>query len=384
MWILPSDYQKIDDLTDGTVKLTAWLSPAINDVCWDDFLRSTPQGQYQQSSVWAEFKAGEGWSHHRVVIARDDGIVGGFQILWKRKAAIRIGYVSKGPVAPAARPAFRALLVELLVSASRELGLSAVIAQSPDEADLDEDVGDETPGFVVGNPMKVIEATYLVDVRGDMATVRHRMNRKLRQCVRKAREQGVEVRSGSAADLPLFFKLMSATCRRQNSSPNPATLDSLRTLWDLFARTGSVELAFAGRDGIDVAGRMNLTFGDRVTQWKKGWDGSNYQWHPNELLADHALQWAHDRGYRVCDFSAISRPAAIHILQGGSIDAVARSRDMFNLRLGGYPQLLPRAKILLPNSLLRWSFRNIYVPFERWRERQRLAAINQSATVPAR
>jgi hypothetical protein len=349
------------------------LSTATSDPLWDDFLRQTPYGQYQQSSLWAEFKTGEGWQHHRVLVRSANGIDGGFQILWRSKGPFKVGYVSKGPVAHAETPVLRAELTRLLMQSARSLGLNALIVQLPDEVGVDMAASAEEPEFIRSNPLKVIEATYLVDVREGMEAVRRRMHRNVRQCVRKAREQGVTVRAGTEEDLPLFFNLMAATCQRQNAAPNPATFASLRRLWRLFAASGSVEMAFAGRDGQDVAGRMNLIFGHRVTQWKKGWDGTHSEWHPNELLADHALEWAQDHGHRLCDFSAINRLTAESILAGRPTDSsIARSRDMFNLRLGGFPQLLPRARIYLPNSILRWGYRQTYHRLERRRERRML------------
>lgn len=377
------NYQKVAPIPAESGAKDVWRSPTVNDDRWDDFLRRTPGGQYQQSSLWAEFKAGEGWEHHRVVATDDSGIVGGFQLLWKKRGPLRIGYVSKGPVAHPSSPALRSLLMGLLARSARELGLSALVAQLPDEARDGAESDAEQLGFIQTNPLKVIEATYLVEVREGMEIVRRRMHRNIRQCVRKSRDQGMIVRAGTEADLPRFFDLMSATCRRQGSAPNPGSLDSLRRLWQVFARRDAVELAFATRNGVDIASRMNLIFGDRVTQWKKGWDGSQPGCHPNELLVDHALEWAHARGYRACDFSAISRPTAETILAGGPKDsAVARSRDMFNLRLGGYPQLLPRARLFLPNPVLRWAFRHTYLRFEQHRERQLLAAISQSGPQP--
>jgi hypothetical protein len=108
-----------------------------------------------------------------------------------------------------------------------------------------------------------------------------------------------------------------------------------------------------------------------VTQWKKGWDGTHSEWHPNERLADHALEWAQAHGHRLCDFSAISRRTAEHILSDQPTDSsIARSRDMFNLRLGGYPQLLPLARIYLPNPLLRLAYRHTYRRLELRKERR--------------
>ncbi len=367
-------YRKIDPFPAVPDDAAVWLSPATSDPWWDDFLRSTSHGQFQQSSLWAEFKAGEGWDQHRVVITGANGIAGGFQLLWKKRGPLRIGYVSKGPVAHPEMPALRPALARLLLHSARKLSLNALITQSPDDAPAEEESADEQLGFIRSNPMKTVEATYLVNVGEDMKTVRQRMNRTMRKCLRKSQEQGLVVRRGTEADLPLFFSLMSATCRRQETKPNPASLESLQRLWRLFAPHDSVEMSFASRQGADIAGLMNLIFGERATQWKIGWDGSHPHSHPNELLVDHGLELAQTRGCRICDFAAMSRPTAEHILSGAPIDtAMTRSRDMFKLRLGGYPQLLPRARILVPNPILRWGFRNSYARFERIQELRRTA-----------
>jgi hypothetical protein len=47
---------------------------------------------------------------------------------------------------------------------------------------------------------------------------------------------------------------------------------------------------------------------------------------------------------------------------------------MFNLRLGGYPKLLPRARVLLPNPLLRWGYQALWLPREQRKNRRVLAA----------
>jgi len=356
-------YQRVESVDLEARRLEAWRSLAMTDLLWDDFLRATPCGQFQQSSLWAEYKAGDGWSHHRVVLTSDADIVGGFQILWKSTRFGRFGYVSKGPVAyPETADRVR-LLELLLVQATQSIGLIALIAQQPDET------GYEMGGwgkslFLRSNPMRVIESTYLVDLGEGMGRVRSRMHRKVRQYVRKAHQNGVVVRSGTASDIPIFFDLMMATCRRQRTNPNPATVEAVRRLWTIFSRSQSIEMAFAECDGAAVAGRLSLVFGDRVTLWKKGWNGRCAQWHPNELMLDDSLEWAQKRGLRVADFCAINPRVAKSILGGRVDQAETCSHAAFICRFGGHPKLLPRAQVLLPQSTLRWSYRNTYALVE--------------------
>lgn len=347
-----------------------WLSPALADPLWDNFLRRTPCGQFQQSSLWAEFKAGEGWKPHRVVFTNASGIVGGFQLLWKKTRLGRVGYVSKGPVAHPETPAMVRLLEKELAGAARELGLTALIAQRADESRMHPEPDGEF-GFLQSNPLGVIETTYLVDVRPEIDVLRSKMSTSLRRNIRNARRQPCGVREGTEADIPRFFELMEATCRRQRTTPNPSSVEALRRLWKVFSRAGAIRLTFAEGSGLVPAAKLSLTFGDRMTVWKKGWDGTQGDWHPNELLEDDALEWGHSHGFRLCDFGSLGRATALAILKSQPLDAKNLStRDEYHLRFGGFPHLLPPARLLLPNPILRWGYRMSVARLEHIRNRR--------------
>src|SRR5438132_142269 len=104
---------------------------------WDTFLCTDPLGQFQQSSSWARFKIAEDWQLVRRIFQDADGIKGGYQLLWKKKKFMRIGYVSKGPVTRADAPGIRRESLECLKKDAQRLGLTAVILQLPDGATLE-------------------------------------------------------------------------------------------------------------------------------------------------------------------------------------------------------------------------------------------------------
>ena len=101
---------------------------------WDEFLASSPRGQFQQSSGWAQVKAGEGWSAFREYLDPADPSSGGFQLLWKQSRFARIGYVSKGPVLPQETAEAVNAALEKIVKSARRLRLSAVVVQPPDDS----------------------------------------------------------------------------------------------------------------------------------------------------------------------------------------------------------------------------------------------------------
>jgi hypothetical protein len=367
-------YTRLDRFPALGEGLDCWHSAPVSDPAWDDFLRSTPQGQFQQSSLWAEYKALEGWSHYRVIVTDAVGMVGGFQILWKKSRLGRIGYVSKGPVVHPESSHLVEVTGRLLHAASKTLGLTGVIVQQPDEAQNFLSA-DPLSGFVTSNPKAVVEATYLVDVRDNLERVRSRMSASLRRNVRKAHKQKATIRIGTAADLPLFFKLMSSICRRQNTAPNPGSLEAVRHLWTVFAPTNSIRVTIAECAGQSPAAKLSLIFGDLVTVWKKGWDGTHGDWHPNELLEDEFLEWAHVQGYRACDFGSFNRSHASRILAGEMLGPTdLNSRDYYHFRFGGQPKLLPRSVVLFPNPCLRWCYQTIYSPLAALRSRQQSTA----------
>lgn len=361
MTALPASYQPLDAPALAAASAKAWLSPQIDDPAWDDFLRSTPLGQYQQSSLWAEFKAGEGWQHHRVVATDGSAaIVGGFQILWRQKGPVRIGYLSKGPVALATVPHLADALVRLLLTSTRGLCLSALIVQPPDEDRIFTNPC-LTAGFLTSNPMRVIEATYLIDLQPDMETLRQRMSASLRRNLRKAKKRPSTLRTGGREDLGIFYDLMAATCQRQKTSPNPGSVDAIRRLWDIFSKTNSVRLTLVECEGQIPAAKLSLCFGNRLTVWKKGWNGGFSDWHPNELLEDDALEWGRSNGYQVCDFCSFSTRDAEAVVSGKSAeDLQLSSRDEYHLRFGGLPKLLPRALLFIPNRWSRWLYRHSF------------------------
>ena len=53
----------------------------LPDSDWDQFLRATHGGTYQQSSVWAIVKAKVGWRAVRLVLYDEHKVAGGCQLL---------------------------------------------------------------------------------------------------------------------------------------------------------------------------------------------------------------------------------------------------------------------------------------------------------------
>jgi lipid II:glycine glycyltransferase (peptidoglycan interpeptide bridge formation enzyme) len=321
---------------------------------WDDFLARSPLGQFQQTGKWAGLKANDGWQSLRIFCQPPSADEGGLQLLWKATRFGRIGYVSKGPVLRIETPTAVHRMLAALVKAAKAIGLRALILQPPDRsiisaADLGAHQFDSSP---FGG---IIRATAMIDLAGGRTAWEARMHAKARQQARTATKRGVTTRFGSRADLSGFYTLMCESCRRQHTLPNPSRVELLEALWDLFHP--HVGLGFAYADGNPVAGLLMIGHGPRLTFWKKGWNAQGTQLYANCLLNVDALAWAQEQGYTTVDFAGLNPCIAETLVAGKELSSEQlSSRDMFNLRLGAVPHLLPPARLLIINPVLRTVF----------------------------
>lgn len=337
--------------------IVASICDVTGDHEWDQFLKSTDLGQFQQAAMWAKAKSSEGWSPIRVKLTQEDQLVGGFQLLWRQTRFGRIGYVSKGPVIVPEDPDLADYSVALLESIIREHRLRIAIVQAPDES---KEAGKALlqPQWLPNHFMKVIDATLLVDLSGGWDAVGKQMARSTRKKYREAISRGACFYQGSSADLAQFFSLMECSARRQQAPPNPASLRALEQIWEAFATADSLQLFFTEFQGEKTASLLCIGFGKRFSLWKKGWNEQPCDYHPNILVNHEALHWACENGFEFADFCAINRQLATDLLAGRVPDQEQEaSRHIFNLRFGAKPRLLPEARVFIPNRGLRAAYR---------------------------
>lgn len=325
--------------------------PGRDALAWDRFLSECARGQFQQSSGWAAVKALDGWSAVREYLDPADPASGGFQLLWKRSRVGRIGYVSKGPVLPDETEQAVQAALERVADAARGARLAAIVLQPPDDSAISS--GRLARGGYVAEPLQnVIRATGVISLDGGADGALGRMSRTARQDWRTARRQGLNLRSGSRQDLGIFFSLMCESCRRQRAAPNPSRLELLEALWDAFP--GKVGLSFVEHEGRSRAGLLTIHQRGTIVFWKKGWDAETPRLFASTFLMVECLIQAAALGFSEADMVSLSPDTAAAILAGAQLsETQRRSRDMFNLRFGAKPKLLPPAHLLVLNPALR-------------------------------
>jgi lipid II:glycine glycyltransferase (peptidoglycan interpeptide bridge formation enzyme) len=210
--------------------------------------------------------------------------------------------------------------------------------------------------------MGVIEATLLVDVSRGKEAFERGMNKDTRRRIRLAQKNGIIIREGNEKDVALFFALMNATCKRRGVRTNPAREETLGRLLSAFSARNCLRVTFAEHNRDVIAGIMSIPFGEKVNVWKKGWNYTHHDSYPNDLLYYDTLQWACSNKFDHCDFAGFDRNIACCLIKGQPLSvSQKRSRDIFNLRFGGVPKLLPHALIWFTNPIFLFLYRHIVV-----------------------
>jgi peptidoglycan pentaglycine glycine transferase (the first glycine) len=274
---------------------------------WDAFLTKVPRVPYQQSSLWARVKAGQGWRSALVTVTHDGSIHGGAQLLYRPiPLAGAVGFVPRGPVLASDDPALAAAAAVGLERLALACRVSYLIVQPPRERS---DV--MTPQLLGGGYRTAPEimaphntTTGLLDLSQEEATILAGMRSSTRRNVRLAQRRGMTVREGGAADLAIFYSLLAATAQRRGFSPPPASF--FDTAWTTMAPVGMLRMAVAKFDGEPVSAFLWVALGDTMNCWRGGWSGAHRYRRPNEALDWSGIRWAAGHGLRWYDFQGDS------------------------------------------------------------------------------
>ncbi|MBI2887196.1 MAG: peptidoglycan bridge formation glycyltransferase FemA/FemB family protein [Chloroflexi bacterium] len=255
---------------------------------WDDFVASSPEGHLLQSSRWGDLKARYGWTVERLMAAAGGGVAGA-QVFWRRTPLGPLAYVPRGPVVqPAGHlEAGRALLEALhRLARSRRAPFLKVEPNSGDPAPW--------PALGLRPSLHTFQprATLLLDLTEDLETLRMRQLAKTRYNTGLAARKGVQVRRGSVADIPAFFKLVEETGHR-----NVFAVRSMAYYRDMLEVMGDqAELLLATHEGDLLAGIIAVRFGPEAIYLYGGSAGLKRNLMPTYLLQWEAIRRAREQG----------------------------------------------------------------------------------------
>ena len=338
-----------------TAQLDMTVSHQLDDPEWDEFLATTPEGSYAQTSLWAQAREALGDRVARVILRSGKHIVGGAQMLIRPIVfGESFGYVPLAPVLNRNHHGWAKQIVGELCRVVRTEGVQFLAVQPPQGSDgvLDA-LGD--CGFRPSPLELTPSATRLIDLRYNLDDIFSQIQPKTRRNIRFGERNGVTSREGSGRDIPIFYRLHAESAKRQGFSAYPE--DYYSRVWQAFALPRRAALFIAEFRGEPVAALFVIAYGDKVTDWKAGWSGAYGSCHPNEVIKWAAIKWAKSHGFHFYDVGGIRRDAVEMMLRGERMPNCLAAAVHFKVRYGGHSALFPEAHIYVSNPVLRWAYR---------------------------
>lgn len=327
------------------------------DAAWDDFVARIPGGDHAQASGWGETKRASGLEVVRLVARRSGAIVGGAQILIRQLPMVgSFGYVPRGPVLEPGDVATAEVVVSGLRRVAGQRRIRHLVVQP---ARYDGWLAERLPAWGLAPSALAVAptATVVLDLSSEGDDLMEAMSRSTRKHIRRAGRSGVQLRNGTASDLPVFYELLAASAARHGF--RVFSLDYYESMWRALHDDGNLALFLAEVDGEAVSAHLAVTFGDVFVSKVSAWSGRHGDLRPNELLEWHVISAAQAAGFSFYDFEGFDRSAA-ELIHAGRGEQPQRSADTFKLKFGGSVVLLPEAYDYFPSALLRHTYGRAY------------------------
>ena len=141
--------------------------------------------------------------------------------------------------------------------------------------------------------------THFLKTNGDVESIWHAYNKRVRGAVRKAEKSGVTVTDTDSEEaLSTFYDMYLMTVKRLGGTPKPQAL--MQTL----LQRKIAKLAIATYRGTIIAGLLYLLFNKTVTLWCEASMPAFLKYRPNNAIFHHIITQACREQYEWVDFGA--------------------------------------------------------------------------------
>ncbi len=341
-----------------TRPLAVEFSDQSQDDAWDEFVESVPGGHHEQTSLWGQVRAENGWEVRRLLVRENGKIVAGTQMQIRSLRRFgKMAYITYGPCLRTHDPVLEKALIAGLKQHARNIGVRFMVTGLPYHGHFLE------PSLVAAGfqpkPARFhphfIEATAVIDLSPEPDQILSAMHHSKSKNIRQALKRGITVVEQGEDGLRSFHGLMCELCKRRDTTPNPADVNFFIELWKRFRPKGWIKLFFVMHGSETVSAALAFTFGDWFRVWKIGWSGQHGNLKPNEALWWQMILSARVRrdGYRFFDFVGIDLEEAKRMSEGTADENSFTTTTSFKLSFGAERLLLPGAYYYVFNPVLR-------------------------------
>lgn len=254
---------------------------------FDGFVASSQYGHIHQTFEWGEIKSQFGWEPLRFLARHEGRIVAAVSLLKTTRRGVPLLYASRGPVIDYGRPELVAPLLAALADVARRENVF-FLRVSPAVPNTDADVLStlQNSGFLQARKPTQHTRTMLLPLSGRTAEeLMGSFHEKTRYNIRLAAKNGVEVRQGGEADIPVFHGLLRKMSERQDVEIFP--LEFFTAVHRALAPKQMAKLYLAYCEGRPAGAILILRCAGKA--WYM-WGGFDYEY--RRQMPSYALHWA--------------------------------------------------------------------------------------------
>lgn len=277
---------------------------------YEAFLEAHPKGHFMQSPAWARVKSE--WKNKIIVVKNDAGEIKGSMSLLIRKIPFLPYTMMYSPRGPVCDPHDLETLKELL-DESRKLAKkyrSYALKMDPDIEKEDTEFAQlvKKLGFKIHGGLENYEGiqprfVFRLNVKGRTPEeMLQSFHQKTRYNIRLAQKKGVEVKTGSRADLAEFHKIIVETGIRDNFIVR--TRQYYESVYDNLGPE-HVRIFMAYAEGKPIAGTVAILFGNKCWYLYGASRNELRNYMPNYLLQWNMIQLAIESGCEIYDFRGV-------------------------------------------------------------------------------
>ena len=296
---------------------------ADDPATWDAFVSAADPGSYLQLSGWARVKAVNGWQAARIANPAGGETVGA-QVLVRRPRPLPWGfaYAPRGPVASAWNAETIGAFAEACrTSLPARFGRISHVRIDPEiETDGPRDPDGalrqalRAAGFRAAAPIQP-NASRIIDLRPDEATLWSDLRKKWRQYVNKARSAGIVVVDAQGDRLGDFYRIYRETADRAGFLIR--TEAAYRDVWEALRLGGNARLLFAETaEGVPLATLFLVRCGPRVVEPYGGMTVTGGESRANYLLKWEAIRMSREQGATSYDLWGLATGGIAHFKTG--------------------------------------------------------------------
>ena len=326
---------------------------------WDAFVGGSDTGFPLQMSAWATAKAPYGWSSTRVVADGGSGPIGA-QVLMRKlgPGPFAMGYAPRGPVATA----LDAQSLEAFTVALRDFAKSrrlTHVTADPGLEGTDHHPLYESAGWQPADVLQ-LASTQVIDLSATEEELWHDVYKSSRRYANGARKKGCYVKEGDAAELPVFYDILTETAERSRFIPR--AMEAYADVYRAFAAKGAARILIGYLpDGTPVSSKMILTSGGRMSQLYGGLTAEGGAARSGHFFEWEAIVRSKAAGATIFDMWGRSTKGIAHFKQGfggrvveygGTFDLVVNApiRSLYQRGRRTWVRIARRRRGLDPNT----------------------------------